>query len=460
MDTIEESARKIPVASKVDVVVVGAGCAGIAAALGAARSGVRVALIERLGFAGGVISGTMMEAFWMFSAGNEVVVRGIVSELFQKLKQKQALFDGPGEANKWYWVDSEKLKLLADEWLQAEGVELWYHSMATIPILRERSITGVIIESKSGRQAILASVIVDATGDGDIAARAKAPFEQGRSEDGKVQPLSIGFKIGNVDVDELRRYRSKNPDDAMFVKSIKKARLEGKYTIPRQDMDLGRLTEWRGLSSMNPTRSMGKDPTSVKDLTLAEIELRKQVYEAADFLRTYIPGCSRCEVVAIAPQAAARESRRISAEYVLTEKDIIQGASFPDRIAKIPSYIDLHDPTTEGAVIYFPASTVANRDVPESLLHMPGAQLAYADTYDLPFRCLVPLNVDNILTAGRCISATHVAVASIRYLPASMATGQAAGTAAALSVQQGVKPRDVDISVLQGNLLKQKVYLG
>jgi len=459
MKTIEEPRRKIPVVSKVDVVVTGGGCAGIAAAIAAARNGVKVALIERLGFAGGVMTATMMAAYWMFSAGDEIVVKGIALELMERLRKADAAFIRSSKPYKWYSVETEKFKLLADEIMEDEGIDLWYHSLATNPIVQENSVKGVIIESKSGRQAILAEVVIDTTGDGDIAARAGAPFKQGRPEDGKVQPLSIGFRITNVDVKKFRKYISKNPDDKDFLKSIKKARAEGAYSIPRQDCHLGQIYEWGDVASINSTRAMDKDPTNVRDLTAAEIELRKQVYETAVFLRRYIPGFANCKVAAIATQAAARESRRFIGEYILKKKDIIEGATFTDRIAKFPCFVDLHNPTGEGAVLYYPVSTVSGRDVPEQLFHFPGAKFASADTYDIPFRCLLPLKVENILTAGRCISATHFAVASIRYLPASMATAQAAGTAAALSVKQKIKPREVDVSVLQSKLLEQGVYL-
>lgn len=475
--TIREAAREIPVTAGVDVAVVGGGCAGLAAALAAARNGARVALIERLGFLGGCATATMMDVFWMYRAGDRKGVEGIGIEVLRRLKEQGGVDGEPGYR---VYVDSEKLKVLADQMVVEAGVHLWLDTLGVTPVMEGEAVGGVIIESKSGRQAIRARVVVDASGDGDIAARAGSAFEMGRPEDGRLQPVSTSFRLSNVDFDGVRTYWTEHPEDVFFARLVEKAREAGDFTVARNAIVFHGVRPWGELTGINATRVFVKDPTDVRQMTAAEIEARRQVYEVADFLRKYVPGFANCEVSYIATQVAARESRRITGEYTLTETDVLESATFPDAIAKFPCFLDLHNPAGDDVRLVYPRpdhpgedpSDLAWRSGGDSMFekmirpaHTPKLradvlQTAAGALFDIPYRALVPVKVERLLTAGRCISATHVAEASIRYFPASFATGEAAGTAAALAARSNVLPRKVDVSALRRQLIVQGAYLG
>lgn len=453
--SITEPAREVPVASEVDVAVVGSGCAGLGAAIAAARNGARVALIERLGFFGGCVTATMMDVFWMWRAGDQKAVEGIAMEMLRRLKSEM---DGvQGEPGERCYVDAEKYKLMADIMVQEAEIEPWLHSLAVRPYLDGDTINGIITESKSGKQAILAKVVVDASGDGDIAARAGAPFAMGRPQDGRIQPVSTSFLMTGIDVKTLQDWVNQHPGEKSFPTRVAEARTKGEWAIPRRHFVFHGIYEETGeLTGINATRVRDIDPTNVRDLTAAEIELRRQVFQVRDFVRNYVPGGKNAKVGAIATQLAPRESRRILGEYVLRAEDIVSGARFPDAIAKYPCFWDIHNPTGDDIIYLRPANHPSSS---------PGDRidqihLAKGVLYDIPYRCLVPQRIENLLTAGRCISADHEAVGSIRYLPASFATGQAAGTAAALAALGNVTPRQLDVSVLRRRLSKQGAYLG
>jgi ribulose 1,5-bisphosphate synthetase/thiazole synthase len=481
LGSVQEPARDIPVVSEVDVAVVGAGCAGLGAALAAARNGARVALIERLGFLGGCLTATMMDTVWMFRAGDQKAVEGLAIEVLNRVKSRGGVDGVPGYR---VYVDTEKFKLVADEMVLEAGIELWFHALGVAPVMANNAVSGVIIESKSGRRAIKAKVVVDASGDGDIAARAGAHFEMGRPSDGLVQPVSTSFRLSNVDFQGMRSYYSEFPDDIWFARLVKQARENGDFDVPRHSVTYHGMRPWGELTGINATRIFVKDPTDVRELTAAEVEGRRQVYAVAAMLRKYAPGFANCEVSYIATQVAARESRRVIGSYVLKGDDIVNGSTFSDAIAKAPCFVDIHDPKGIGYYAVYPKLPRSEDDPvamswrsgdPNSVFetnicpaNMPSRQhhkedeirIANALTFDVPYRCLVPLRLDALLTAGRCISADHVAEGSIRYLPISFATGQAAGTAAAMAAGNGLQPRQVDVQALRRRLVEQGAYLG
>lgn len=446
-----EPAREVTVASQVDVAVVGGGCAGIGAAIAAARNGAKVAFIERLGFYGGCVTAAMMDVFWMLQAKDEKAIEGIAMEMLRRLKSEM---DGvQGEPGQRCYVDAEKFKLMADIMVEEAGVEPWLHSLAVQPYMEGNTVAGVITESKSGRQAILAKVVVDASGDGDIAARAGAPFAYGRPEDGLVQPVSISFLLTGMDVVALRQWMRDHPQDTGFGEVVARAKADGEWTINRRRLGFHGWHEVTGeVTGINATRLQGVDPTNVRDLTRAEMELRKQVFQVQDFVRKYVAGGKNARIAAIATQLAPRESRRVLGEYVLRADDVVNGAHFPDAVAVSPCFWDRHDVTGDGSYHCKPANMAVQG-------HVEKVVYATSNTYDIPYRALVPQKIDNLLTAGRCISTDLEAETSIRYLGASFATGQAAGTAAALAALGNVTPRQLDVSLLRKRLSEQGAYL-
>ncbi len=454
---VTEPARELKVASEVDVAVVGGGCAGIGAAIAAARNGARVAFIERLGFYGGCVTATMMDVFWMLRAGDEKAVEGIAMELLRRLKGEM---DGvQGEPGRRCFVDAEKFKLMVDIMVTEAGVEPWLHTLGVHPYMEGNRVAGVLTESKSGRQAILAKVVVDASGDGDIAARAGAPFEMGRPEDGLVQPVSTSFLLTGFDVKAVKAWLAEHPEDRSWARAIAEAKANGDWTINRRRMTFHGMYEETGdMSGVNATRVQAVDPTNVRDLTRAEMELRKQVFQVRDFARKYLPGGKNAKVGAIATQLAPRESRRVLGDYYLTGDDVVEAKMFGDTVAVSPCFWDQHNVLEDGSYHLNPGNS---RDI-YAASHEDIEQVAFAsgNVYGIPYRCLVPRDVENILTAGRCISADRLAESSVRYLGASFAIGQAAGTAAALAGRGNTTPRQLDVQALRTRLAEQGAYLG
>jgi hypothetical protein len=478
---IHEPGRDISIASVVDVAVVGGGCAGLAAAIAAARNGARVALVERLPYLGGCVTATLMSVFQQFRVGDQKAVEGIGMEIIRRLDERGGVDGVPGHHVE---VDTEKFKVLCDDLVTDAGIELWLHTLGVFPLLEGDSITGIFIESKSGRQAIKARCVVDASGDGDIAARAGAPFEMGRNSDGRIQPASVNFHVSNVDLKQLRGYYTEHPEDIFFGRLVEQARRANDFPISRNKVAFHMVRPWGEVGGLNVVRVFIKDPTDARQVTAAEVEARRQVYVAAEFLRKYVPGFANCQVSYIGAQIAPRESRRIMGEYVLTEHDIIHAAVFEDVIAKFPCFLDLHSPTASDLRLVVPKPLHPQDDVvkmahstgdPNSFwerelypaeapsMHTYGKdQLTIADgaVFDIPYRSLVPLKIDNLLVSGRCISATHEAEAGVRYLAASFATGEAAGTAAAMAATSNTQPRQLAVAALQKRLVEKGTYLG
>jgi hypothetical protein len=393
------------------VLVAGGGAAGIAAAVAAARRGASTLLIERYGFLGGMATAGLVNPFMMWEPGAEPLVGGI----FQEMLDRMAALGGyscPRQPNAF---DPEVFKAVADELCLEAGVELRLHTVVTSATVRNARVSSVRTESKSGAERRRARVYIDCTGDADLAYRAGVQCDYGRAEDGMAQPMTLNFRMANVDVERM-------PPKDEINRLYDAAKAEGRVSCPRENV-LFFYAIQPGVVHFNTTRVTGKSGVDAGDLTSAEIEARRQARELVSFLVSSVAGFENAYLQQTAAQIGIRETRRIRGEYTLTADDVLAARKFPDGIARCSYPIDIHSPTGAGTII---------RDVPRG------------DHYEIPYRCLVPIGVDNLLVAGRCVSATHEAQASLRVMPQCFAMGEAAGTAAALAVERSIPPREVD----------------
>jgi hypothetical protein len=439
-------------AKDVEVAVVGGGPAGIAAAIASARNGAETLLIERYGFVGGMATAGLVGPFMTSYSldGREQIIKGIFDELVTRMeKMGGAIHPSKVRAGTPYSAfliyghdhvtpfDAEVLKIVAFDMLTEAGVKLLLHTYFVDTIAEEDSIKYVIVVNKSGLHAIEPKIVVDCTGDADVAYSAGVPCKKGREPDGLMQPVSMFFRIRNVNTKKLSEYMAEHAGERPFSRIVEEAKKKGEFPIAR-DAVLLFHTPKEGEALVNVSRIHKINGTSTEDLTKAEIEGRKQVLLLMEFFRKYIPGLENVELVQIAPQIGIRETRHIVGEYVMTQEDVLYSKEFDDVIALNSFPIDIHDPTGPRGRFEGPKN---NR------------------YYEIPYRILLPLKINNLLVAGRCVSATHEAAGSLRVMPPCFATGQAAGTAAALSIKKNVTPKQLDYKELQKTLISQNVVL-
>ncbi|WP_036710894.1 FAD-dependent oxidoreductase [Paenibacillus pinihumi] len=439
-----------------DVVIVGGGPAGITAAIAAGRQGVRTILVERYGFVGGMSTAAMVYPWMTFHTDSgEQVIKGIAQEIVDRLQERGGspghLRDTVGFVHTLTPYHPEVYQVVATDMLREAGVKLLLHSFVDGVEMTDNTICAVRITNKSGRTELRAKVFVDTSGDADVAHLSGAETVQGRDGDRQSQPMTMKFRMRGVDLAKVKDYMQQHPEDfyektpvdqlsdipltgvSGFYSHWKKANVPVNrdqvlfFTGPAEDEVL-----------INCTRVQGLDATNAEDLTRAEQEGRKQVLMIAEFLQRDVPGFEKASISAVAPQIGIRESRRIVGHYALAKEDVIAGRKFDDVIARSGYPIDIHDPSGKGVVAAFIAGDGA---------------------YDIPYRCLISCNVRNLLAAGRCISTTHEALATTRLTPSCMATGQAAGTAAALSVLLEAEPLLVPVDRLQEELRKEKAAI-
>jgi hypothetical protein len=454
--------RQVPVAGRYVVLVVGGGVAGVPAAIAAARSGARTALVERYGFLGGTATAAGVGPFMSSYSidGATQIVRGIFEECMQRMEaiggavHPSKVRRETGYSGYWKFAhdnlgpfDAEALKLVAAEMCLEAGVDLYLHTMFLEPILHEDAVAGAIIAGKPGLQAIEAKVTVDCSGDADVVYRAGAPTEKGRPEDGKTMPMTFFFRIGNLDARALEAYQRDHPEERLpFQGIVEAARARGEFNIAKEMFDV--YLEPGGWSwRVNMTKVLGRDGTDTRDLALAEIEGRRQMYYLLEFIRHNLPGAAECVLVGGAAQIGVRETRRIVGEYVLTGEDITSGKLFHDAVAFGSFPIDV--PKVDGIGGSFTAAAAGREG---------GYQVP--NYHSIPYRSLVPLKIEQLLVAGRCLSATREAIGAVRVMTPCFAMGQAAGTAAALAAELHVHPRDLDTTLLRRRLAEQDCYLG
>jgi hypothetical protein len=436
MDAIVEEARRTPLAGEFEVVVLGGGPAGIAAAAAAGRAGRATALVERYGFLGGAGTAAGLGNFCGLHANvhgeHRQVVHGICDDILERLRRMNGLSKphlAVGRRIQAQAYDISAYKIAADELLLEAGVKLFFHAFAV-----GATPDHLLIETKSGRRALAGAVFIDCSGDGDLAAWRGAPFEVGDGRGGMLFPSTM-YRIGGVDPQKAGDAWDRIP---RLMEEAEKAgrRFPRRKPIVRPQPN---PAEWR--ANLTQIRNPDGSPVSGIDaaqLSYGEIEGRRQCRETFDFIRSVTPGFEQAYIVEIAPQIGIRETRRLRGEYMVSEADIMECADFPDAIG----------------VNGWPVEAHVAGDV--EFRFARGAR----GFNQLPYRMLLPLGVDNLLVAGRCASMTHDGQSSARVSGACFAMGQAAGTAAHLALEAGTAPRELDVPALQDALERDGAYLG
>lgn len=416
---------------KWDLIVVGAGLTGVAAAVSARRMGMEVLLIEKAGFAGGAPATCLINPFMPYSTRRDgkkfALSRGFFAELQTILRDTGGYQGDPREE-----LHEEYVKLAMDRLLVREGVQPLFHACLCGVEKDGETITAVKVAAKCGVMTFRAKYFIDCTGDADLAMMAGCPFRLGRDEDHLCQPMTLCFRIGNIDIPTLDKNRP------LMQKLYKQFQEEGKIRNPRENV-LMFYTHVDGMMHFNTTRVIKLDPTNPFDVTQAEMLAREQMFELYHFLRDNVPGCEKSQLVYSASEIGVRESRMIIGEYVLTQEDLINCVKFEDRIAAGNYDIDIHNPAGSGTSHYY---------------------FKDGTWYTIPYRALLPQNADNLLVAGRCISATHEAQASIRIMPIVATLGHAAGVAAGLAGKTGVGVKEIDVKQLQAHLESEGAFIG
>jgi hypothetical protein len=436
------------------VVIVGSGAAGLSAALAAGRAGADVTLIESTGTIGG--NSAILPWLGFHSRRYQRVVDGIAGELVGRLQALGAAstIDLDPVLGSAVSLNNHVFRCLAMRLLADANVRVMLQTLAVDVGTDGDRLRSVIVEQKSGRQKVAGDVFIDASGDGDVAARAGVPWEKGRTADGRVQAPSLAFRIGGIDRDAWVEglVRSKgafrelldNYPDALqklvgrlptqqvivlggFARLMDQARADGKLDVPTTRV-VGVKTHRHDEFVAVCTKVADFDPVDADSLSRAYQDAYAQIPQLMDFFVNWMPGCGNAYLEEVAPIIGIRESRRIMGEYVLTGDDVRQGQVFDDGIGIGAYHIDIHLPD-------------GSRFDSEPTL-----------PYDIPLRSLIARRVENLLVAGKCFSATHEAIASSRVIPICMAEGQAAGLAAAHAARDGVGPRDIDVAKLQSEL--------
>ncbi len=440
MKTVHET-METKVCYEADVIVVGGGPGGHSAAVAAARSGARTALLERYGHLGGMATGgIVIQIPHMSDGGKQPQIAGLCLEWLERLdviggtlrpRMEDLGSTEPGLVTRWKrfmgnvnngriehtaWVDPELLKCVLNDMVGEAGIKLLLHSWGTRAIVENGNVVGVVFESKSGRQAVLGKIIIDGTGDGDLLPSAGAEFDGSYDRSIRSSMLALVFRLGNCDYQKLCDFKEANPgkyDELM--KELAKVAGTRLLPLPSPRNDVLWINNW----------IPDLDCTKVEDLTKLEVEMRKIMLRGHKFLKENVPTFENSFILDTASQTGTRGSRRLVGEYWITKEDLDSGKKHEDTVAVIPRL----GPPGGGRFVYF------------------------------PYRALVPKTVEGLLVAGRSFSSDAQANNMINLIPHCIAMGQAAGTAAALAVNQGISPRRVDYTLLQNNLLKQGVPL-
>lgn len=440
---IHEQAKEIEVFDRCDVLVVGAGPAGTAAAVSAARNGAgKVVLLERYGHLGGMATGGQVLFIPHLSEGKQQMIAGIQQEWLDRLEKMPNGLIGPDRkdigstdpalidkwrkyygfvCDGWIWygayADPEMLKIAMVNMVEDAGVTVYCHAWGSEAIMEGNRVIGVTFQSKEGRKAILASKVIDCTGDGDIFASAGCAYEKEYSGDDRSYNVSVVFRLGNVDSEEFRNWKY-DPNSHYRDKLAEYKKLFGYRISPF-------VTPMKDIMWVNNFVE-GKDCCNVQDLTDTEMLIRRSLNEGIEWIRENVPGFKNAFLHDTAPQLGTRGSRRLNGTYRLTMDDIAQTIEHEDTIAIIPAH----------------------------------RRMKYKSPIELPYGVMLPADdVENLLTAGRCFSSAHDANDHANLIPHCVALGEAAGAAAAVALQSNTTFRNVDVKKVQQTLKKQGVYL-
>lgn len=449
--------KELPIYRDVDVLVVGAGPAGIGAAICAARNGAKTLVFDSAGCVGGQATNGLVGPFMtVYDAKSEKqIIKGIFEEIVDRMIEMGGAIH-PSEVRSgssragFYLIghdhvgpfDHETLKIVASDMILEAGAELLLHTQFVDVLMEDDKIAGVIIANKNGMSVIRAKIIIDCTGDADVAARSGVKYELGRVEDGNMQPATLFFRVCNVDTERLTAHIKEHeheirPFYGPFSWLIREKQEEW-GDVPRAEVCLFESPE-PGEYRMNVTRILDIDGTKAEDLTRAELEGLKQAHKVFNFMKKYAVGFENAKFMGTASTIGIRETRHIEGLYKLTVDDVKNCRVPEDTIAVMATNMDTHNKNDPGGTYY----TLEN-----------------GPYFGVPYPCLVAKGVNNLLVAGRAISADAMAGAAIRMIPCCLVFGQAAGTAAAHAIKDNKLPAEVDVKKLRETLKEQGAYLG
>lgn len=446
-----------------DVVVVGGGVSGVAAAIAAARTGAKTLVVEQTGYLGGTLTSCGVAPMMTFFAGDKQVIQGIMQEIVDRLTARGSSCGHIEDTTRYVKYitpfDAEGLKLVLDEMVQEAGCEVLFHTFTGGVAREDRTISALAVCNKDGLHELRAKVYIDATGDGDVMAWAGEECTKGRPQDGAAQPMTMKMKYCNVDTAAMKGYIKAHLEEfprlehnldlletdaplavAGFDALFRQAKETGELSIPREDVLMFETCR-PGEFVVNTTRLLNCDATDAVSLTRAELEGRRQCAQLDRFFRTRVPGFQRALLEFTGPSVGVRGSRQLVGKYVLTADDVLTAKRFPSVIAHTGYPIDIHSPDGEGTATHYIGENGGRT------------------YYDIPYEVMVPRRTDNLLVTGRCVSVSFEAQASIRLTPSVGAMGQAAGIAAALAARNGVCVDNIDISELQRLLRENGAYL-
>lgn len=411
-----------------DLIVAGGGMAGVGAAVAGAREGLRVLLIEKNGCLGGAMSTALVFPFMKYWTPVDGEEKLLSAGLFGEMRARERAYGFERGRVKFH---PDYFKLILDDMVSEAGVDVLFQTQIFEVLHEGRALNGVRTTSVAGVQTFTADFFVDATGDGNLFALAGCAHRVGRPEDGLCQPMTTCFRLCGVDLEQFYA------DKPRLQEEYRAARERGEIKNPREN-----LLTFRGIGEgvlhFNTTRVVKEDPTDPFAVSRAAIESRRQIHEVITFLKKHTSALDHATLVSIAPEIGVRESRMLDGEYVLTAEDLLALTMFEDRIALANYDIDIHNPAGTGTDIHY---------------------FKEGEYYSIPYRSLLPREYDNLLVAGRCLSATHEAQAAVRVMPICACMGEAAGTAIALAAASGKSVRAVDVAALQQRLLQKGAAL-
>ena len=447
--------REIPIEDGYDVVVVGGGPSGVAAAVAAGRLGRKVVLIEQTGCLGGLGTSGLVNVFMPFADGEHTLMGGIGIEMLDAMYERAFLATTispdiwQNGQRRSVPFNGEGLKVVMDEFVERAGVEIRFFTSLIDVIVDGGAVQSLVFSGKERLYAMRAAFYVDATGDAILSDMAGVPSEVG-DEEGVTQAPTLCSAVANIDVERYERFRqeTRRPGDwQLLIVPLQQAIADGVFAEPEMHLP-GIFAFGEGYGILNAGHIFGLDCLEDTDLTRGMILGRKKAQEYLAFYRNYVQGCEHLTHLSTASILGVRETRRIVGEYVLNVDDFVALRSFDDEIGRYNYSIDIH-------------RSSPSMDDYEELIeeHTRSYRLGVGESYGIPYRSLVPLNVDNLLVSGRCISTDRLVQGSIRVMPCCVITGQAAGAAAALCCEHDVAARELDTDLLRGTLRDSGAYL-